>query len=73
MCGHDMDSTPDSIEWREKTQYSWSGPQGWTICRVYVFGQWRFELWPPADAAMHVGWRASFEAAQALYREINGQ
>lgn len=68
-----LDQNSQPITWQQKDDYSWSGPKGWTICRVYVFGQWRFELWPPADAAMHVGWRSSFEAAQVLYREINGQ
>ena len=37
--------TPMSAtDWQQVDEYFWSGPGGWTICRVFVDGAWQFEL-----------------------------
>src|SRR3546814_3338475 len=52
-------------EWQERDEYYWTGPGGWTICRVYVDGVWQHELWSPAGT--RIGLWASFALAAAEY------
>ena len=36
--------------WRAADDWYWAGPDGWTICRVFVGGAWIYELWRPGQA-----------------------
>lgn len=34
--------------WSVASSYHWTGPAGLTVCAVFVYGRWLFELWQPA-------------------------
>lgn len=56
------------IEWRQWDDYYWSGPPGWTICRVWISGTYQFELWHSSEGAQRrIAARPSLSDAQALY------
>ncbi|GAB3107556.1 hypothetical protein GCM10027288_17930 [Bordetella tumbae] len=56
-----------ATDWQQVDEYYWSGPGGWTICRVFVNGGWIFELWSGGECR---GSRASLEGAVALQQQI---
>jgi hypothetical protein len=56
-------------KWQQADDYYWTGPSGWTICRVFVDGVWRYELWRAADPVA-AGSRPSLDAAQMLYESL---
>ncbi|WP_231852656.1 hypothetical protein [Bordetella petrii] len=61
-----MDSA--STEWRQGDDFYWAGAPGWTICRVWVDGGYRHELWHTREGVGRlVGTRASFQGAVALF------
>ena len=33
------------VEWVQQNPFYWSGPQGWTICRIVMGNSERYELW----------------------------
>ena len=48
-------------DWRQADDYYWAGAPGWTICRVWVGGAYRYELWHTRDGVgCLVGSRVSF-------------
>lgn len=57
-------------DWRQADDYYWAGAPGWTICRVWVDGDYRYELWHTRDGVGRmVGARASFQGAVALFEQ----
>ncbi|WP_033839545.1 hypothetical protein [Bordetella bronchiseptica] len=60
----------DAAAWQQRDEYYWSGPPGWTICRVWVDGGYQHELWQSrGDVGTLVGSRATLAAAQGLYEQ----
>ncbi|CAB3647450.1 hypothetical protein [Achromobacter pestifer] len=59
-----------AIEWRKVDDYYWSGPPGWTICRVWLQGRYRHELWQSEGQPRLVGTGETFADAQRLYIEL---
>lgn len=54
--------------WRQGDDYYWTGAPGWTICRVWLEGSYRYELWHSKDGVDDlVGSRASFQGVVALF------
>src|SRR3546814_19716830 len=40
-------------EWQERDEYYWTGPGGWTICRVYVDGVWQLRRYAGRRWPLH--------------------
>lgn len=57
------------ITWTEYPPYYWSGPDGWTICRVVVGGKDAFELWngSASSGGRCVERKGSLATAQQAY------
>ncbi|MDN0082380.1 hypothetical protein QU487_06385 [Crenobacter sp. SG2305] len=54
--------------------YYWTGPTGWTICRVVINGRDTFELWQ-GNGRESGGCRfrgPSLAAAEAAYQDLTG-
>ncbi|MCD0501874.1 hypothetical protein [Bordetella petrii] len=61
-------------EWRQGDDYYWAGAPGWTICRVWLDGAYRYELWHTRQGvACLVGSRASMQGTIALYEQEQGR
>lgn len=59
-----------TVEWQQCDDYYWSGPAGWTICRVWIDGTYQFELWHSADGALRrIDAKPSLQAAKDLYQQ----
>jgi len=65
-----MEDGMAATEWRQLNQHAWAGPGGWTICKVFANGDWRYELWSPGEQGRIEGARATPEGAQALYDQL---
>jgi hypothetical protein len=58
----------DVGEWAQRDEYYWTGPGGWTICRVFAQARWQFEVW--AGSGTRHGMEASLAKAIQLYERI---
>lgn len=68
--GHRGRRMADAAEWVQRNEYYWTGPSGWTICRVFVDGMWQYELWfSRGEGGTIYGMRASLAAAQELFNQ----
>ena len=65
-----MEKTETARRQAEGDYYYWAGAPGWTICRAWVEGGYRYELWHTRDGVGRlVGTRASFQGAVALFEQ----
>ncbi len=57
-------------DWKQMSDWHWIGPEGWTICKVWIDGKHQFEIWRPGGQQEDV--RPTLKAAQARYSELRG-
>lgn len=55
--------------WRQADDWHWVGPDGWTICKIWSRGDYRYELWQPGGQCA-VDTRDNLKAAKVRYNEI---